>query len=385
MEKIKIMPKIKQPTTDLLVNENTERDKAMEMVKNFYSKLIYLFSEEYPNGQVDGSITQLPVDSDFAKIYIHLISPEGESDELHTQKIDNLLEDVCKNDYTYEVELTNGYLPDNEVIEIKDDDETELNDGRSYFGIRVWPSSSLLSSFSFYVKKIKPIIQNKLQLNTMQIGEIQKGLAFFHAIGDNYKYVTEESVLNQLEKQMLTLNNKYRDHVRSKLAEIFKNNVAGTEETKKLDVKIYPILIERELVLYCIKKCNLRTADWSNPVFQQFYLHKALSIRDNLDPNSYVQNKQLLNKLINMDLGPRDLVIAQPHELFPERWVEIQEERLRLAEASSKQSMAGTTTLFKCHKCKGTICRYHEQQTRSCDEAMTTFVTCMNCGNRWKE
>src|SRR5579871_2606311 len=166
MEKIKIMPKIKQPTTDLLVNENTERDKAMEMVKNFYSKLIYLFSEEYPNGQVDGSITQLPVDSDFAKIYIHLISPEGESDELHTQKIDNLLEDVCKNDYTYEVELTNGYLPDNEVIEIKDDDETELNDGRSYFGIRVWPSSSLLSSFSFYVKKIKPIIQNKLQLNT---------------------------------------------------------------------------------------------------------------------------------------------------------------------------------------------------------------------------
>ena len=29
-------------------------------------------------------------------------------------------------------------------------------------------------------------------------------------------------------------------------------------------------------------------------------------------------------------------------------------------------------------------CTYYQLQTRSADEPMTTFVTCINCGNRWK-
>lgn len=366
---------------------STDMPKSADMtqlIKNFYAKALHLFHEEYPDGLVDGSITWLSK-SDVAKIYIHLISPENESDEVHTQKIDGLLEDICKKDYTYEVELTTGYIPDNEVLELNDDEEPEIA-GRSYFGITIWPSSTLFQSTS--AKKIKPVIQNKSQLNTSQMEEIQIGLSFFNNLvkGNSSKLITREEDLDPLQKQMLSINNKFRDHVRRKFTEVFVNvlgNVSSTD--RELDYKIYPSLIERELVLYCTKRCNLRTADWSNTVFLQCYLHKALSIRDNLDPNSYIQNKNLMNRLINKELSPLDIVVAPPHEIFPEQWVEIQQERLRLAEASSKQSMAGTTTLFKCHKCKGTICRYHEQQTRSCDEAMTTFITCMNCGNRWKE
>lgn len=42
------------------------------------------------------------------------------------------------------------------------------------------------------------------------------------------------------------------------------------------------------------------------------------------------------------------------------------------------------TGQFKCGKCQQRKCKYYQLQTRSADEPMTTFVTCVNCGNRWK-
>ncbi|KAJ7581131.1 transcription factor S-II, central domain-containing protein [Mycena floridula] len=42
------------------------------------------------------------------------------------------------------------------------------------------------------------------------------------------------------------------------------------------------------------------------------------------------------------------------------------------------------TDAFQCGRCKQRKCRYRQAQTRSADEPMTTFVTCVNCNNRWK-
>jgi transcription elongation factor S-II len=42
------------------------------------------------------------------------------------------------------------------------------------------------------------------------------------------------------------------------------------------------------------------------------------------------------------------------------------------------------TGMFTCGKCKGTKTTYFQMQTRSSDEPMTTFVTCVTCNNRWK-
>ena len=43
------------------------------------------------------------------------------------------------------------------------------------------------------------------------------------------------------------------------------------------------------------------------------------------------------------------------------------------------------TDQFKCGRCKSRKCTYYEMQTRSADEGMTIFVTCINCGKRWKQ
>lgn len=42
------------------------------------------------------------------------------------------------------------------------------------------------------------------------------------------------------------------------------------------------------------------------------------------------------------------------------------------------------TGMFTCGKCKGVKTTYFQMQTRSSDEPMTTFVTCLTCNNRWK-
>ena len=46
--------------------------------------------------------------------------------------------------------------------------------------------------------------------------------------------------------------------------------------------------------------------------------------------------------------------------------------------------MEASTDTFTCRICKSKECTYYQMQTRSADEPMTTFVTCINCNNRWK-
>jgi DNA-directed RNA polymerase subunit M/transcription elongation factor TFIIS len=40
--------------------------------------------------------------------------------------------------------------------------------------------------------------------------------------------------------------------------------------------------------------------------------------------------------------------------------------------------------LFKCGRCRSMKTSYYEMQTRSADEPMTVFVSCLNCGKNWK-
>jgi len=60
----------------------------------------------------------------------------------------------------------------------------------------------------------------------------------------------------------------------------------------------------------------------------------------------------------------------------------IKEENLYNSLGAEEQQ--AETEAFQCAKCKQRKCRYRQAQTRSADEPMTTFVTCVNCNHRWK-
>ncbi|GAA5858399.1 hypothetical protein JCM8547_004678 [Rhodosporidiobolus lusitaniae] len=81
-------------------------------------------------------------------------------------------------------------------------------------------------------------------------------------------------------------------------------------------------------------------------------------------------------KLYNMD--PKDMASDERKEENRK----LVAENLFKAQAAAPQQ--AETDAFQCGKCKQRRCMYYQMQTRSADEPMTTFVTCLSCNNRWK-
>lgn len=124
--------------------------------------------------------------------------------------------------------------------------------------------------------------------------------------------------------------------------------------------------------------------NWKNPKFVQVYLSKARSMMANLDAKSYIHNNRLLNRLNEGEFNPHDLSFLKPENMFPEKWRAIIDAKEKKEEHSLHDRPEAMTNQFKCGKCKKRECVYKELQIRSCDEPMTLFITCLNCGNRWR-
>lgn len=77
-------------------------------------------------------------------------------------------------------------------------------------------------------------------------------------------------------------------------------------------------------------------------------------------------------------MGPADM--ASEERKAQDR--KLAEENLFKARGAGPQQ--AETDAFRCGRCGQRKCTYYQMQTRSADEPMTTFVTCVNCNNRWK-
>lgn len=123
---------------------------------------------------------------------------------------------------------------------------------------------------------------------------------------------------------------------------------------------------------------------WSDKLFVNLYVNKSRSILNNLDTSSYIQNKRLLQRVIDGEFKPHDLAFMDQSNIFPERWKDILDMNMKQEENFYNSKQVAKTDLFKCGKCKKRECSYYELQVRSADESSTIFVTCLNCGNRWR-
>lgn len=143
--------------------------------------------------------------------------------------------------------------------------------------------------------------------------------------------------------------------------------------------------LEREVFNYTIKTCIEKNIvpSW-NQIFTRIYINKIRSLYININQDSYIQNKRLLSRIKKNEFTPKELVEMNYQKLFPENWKELIDEKYRRDKVLYETKKESMTDMYLCKRCKSRETCYYEVQTRSADEPMTIFITCLNCGNRWK-
>lgn len=146
-------------------------------------------------------------------------------------------------------------------------------------------------------------------------------------------------------------------------------------------------ILENSIFEYSINLANDRNIvqSWDNSIFKKMYVNKARSIYSNLKSDSYIKNNELMTKLQKNKINIKDIPFMSFQALFPQHWKKIMDEKYKRDKLLYEDQPEAMTDQFKCGRCKQRKCSYFELQTRSADESMTIFITCIECGNRWKQ
>jgi len=172
-----------------------------------------------------------------------------------------------------------------------------------------------------------------------------------------------------MSKYTRTINDptKFRQCVIAKINLILSNEKISTNLEK--GIYNYSLAASEEKKL--IKK-------WSNEAFVILYIQKLRCILLSL------KHKEIIDKLLSKSFKAHELAFMNHQEARPDLWTTLIEEKRIKDENKFTPKIEASTDDFICGKCKSKKCTYYQLQTRSADEPMTTFVTCLDCGNRFK-
>ena len=166
--------------------------------------------------------------------------------------------------------------------------------------------------------------------------------------------------------------------IRKKNIEILNKIINNMNKTKIIEESIFRFTCEKSDLRKVIKK-------WENPIFKKIYINKSRSLYMNLDKNSYINNNYLIKKIFSSKFDIKNIAFMTYQELYPEHWKKLLDEKYKREKAAYEEKPEAMTDMFKCGRCKQKKCTYYELQTRSADEPMTIFITCVHCGNRWRQ
>jgi len=138
--------------------------------------------------------------------------------------------------------------------------------------------------------------------------------------------------------------------------------------------------IERGIYNYALKEATTKklVKKWENHFFVQLYLDRLKTIYTNIQYEPFKQS------IINSDIKPSYLAYMTHYEMRPDKWSKMIEEKSKRDSCKYETVIEASTDTFICRKCKSNKTTYYQLQLASADESMTVFVSCVDCGNRWK-
>ena len=177
-------------------------------------------------------------------------------------------------------------------------------------------------------------------------------------------------------------NDPLRDKIRDLLAEAFSRVYKETNESGRDEVK--NILDEVEAcdpfrVAVTVESAMYEKLGSSTGSHKTKYRSIMFNLKDNKNPD--FRRRVLLGHV-----RPERLVDLTPDDMASDerKQANKQIKDKALFECERAGAPKATTDQFKCGRCGQRKCTYYQLQTRSADEPMTTFVTCVNCNNHWK-
>lgn len=117
---------------------------------------------------------------------------------------------------------------------------------------------------------------------------------------------------------------------------------------------------------------------WENPYFVSIYTDRLRSVWMNL------QRPEVVELVMSKKVKSHVIANMTHQELLPRRWEELIQKKKERDEERYAPKLEANTDSYTCRKCRSKECSYYQLQTRSADEPMTTYVTCISCGCRWK-
>ena len=163
------------------------------------------------------------------------------------------------------------------------------------------------------------------------------------------------------------------------LESVFSGNLGGEEMAKDIEQCMFDLAIGKKEGDEVDNEADFE--EYSDSA-KEIYKSKFLVLKKALS-----HNEELRNNLLGKVISSYDVVRMESKDMA----TKDQAEKLAaLVEEAWKNAQVACvpmdeTDQFQCRKCKKRRCVYFQKQTRSADEPMTTFISCRECGNQWKE